>query len=174
MNQTEWLTPAWMQRALECMRDMLLHVEPDLRRKMIQFLFDTGLWDESKISSFANAETRWNACLNPSIQTYFKTAELWALMKRFGRHHLFLAMAEDLGYEVRLKSTEERRQELLDRLASAMEANNRLALAAAEELARLDPAARQQRLHPAIAEGTASFAMDDAPDAGSGVGGLVF
>ena len=163
MKDTEWLTAAWMQRALDALRDTL-HVEPDLRKQFIEFLFDTGSWDRSKVT-WENAVTRYNACLNPGSQSYFKLSELWILMKRFGRHQLFLAMAEDLGYEVRIKPTDERQQELLARLASALEAATAASNMTIEDLRRLAPDARALRIHPAIAEGSTSFDLPgmDAP-----------
>lgn len=68
------------------------------RKVMIQFLFDEGFWDAEKLTWDA-AIARWNDNLNPGKSAFWKNSELWALMSRFGRHHLFLAMADDLGYE---------------------------------------------------------------------------
>lgn len=170
-TNSEWLNPAWLQRALDAMRTMLLHVEPDLRREMIDFLLEVGFWDRSKISTFANAETRWLACLNPGSQSYFKVVELWALMKRFGRHQLFQAMGDDLGYELRLRPTEERRQLLLEQLRTDVQVAAMALVRATDELAKLDPEARPLRMHPSIMEGTAQFSL---PAIGRGLGELGF
>ena len=133
-----WIDEGWLRSAFQALTDTL-KVEPRLKRDMIQFLFDEGFWDEKKLG-WPGAETRFNACLNPlKGDTFFKLGEVWALMKRFGRHELFLAMAEDLGYDVRRKATEERRQELLERIAIATEACTSVVGANTAELARLDP-----------------------------------
>ena len=115
-----FLDDPWFERAFEALQEAL-RVEKRLQKEMIQFLFDEGFWDPDKLTWEA-AATRFVGCLNRSkTDTNFKLSEIWALMKRFGRHHVFLAMADDLGYEVRLKPTEERRQDLLERAVTLLE-----------------------------------------------------
>ena len=110
-----FLSDAWVRDAFEALRETL-RVSTKTRNDMIQFLFDEGFWDPEKLTWDA-AVARWNACLNPNkADAFFKLGELWALMKRFDRHHLFLAMAEDLGYEVRRRPTPERLQDLAEQL----------------------------------------------------------
>lgn len=135
-----WINEAWLRDAFEAL-EQTLKVDSRLKREMIQFLFDEGFWDEKKLGWQA-AEARFNACLNPAkSDAFFKLGEAWALMKRFNRHQFFLAMADDLGYEVRRKPTEERRQELLERIAVVTESCARQLEASNAELARLgDPA----------------------------------
>lgn len=122
MNDERWLTREWMQQGLDALRETV-DANPDLKRQMIEFLFDTGMWDSTKLRA-DNAITRFNACLNPDQPETFKTMHIWALMKRFGRHQLFLAMAADLGYEVHRIPTEARRQAALENLAAAIEKSN--------------------------------------------------
>lgn len=130
-----WTDEAWLRMALDAMRDTFGN-DPHLKRDMIQFLFDEGFWD-AKALSWDAAVARFNACLNPNKSEFFKIGELWALMKRFTRHQLFLAMAADLGYEVRQIPTDERRQQLLQRIAVAYEGCERSVAGASAELARL-------------------------------------
>lgn len=89
-----------------------LRVDKHLKREMIQFLMDEGFWD--KDMKWASAVARFDACLNPTKAEYFKISELCALMKRFDRHHLFLAMGKLLGYDMRRMATIERVQSLLE------------------------------------------------------------
>lgn len=119
-----WIDEPWLRRAFDALKETL-DSDPRLKREMIQFLLDEGFWD-SKHLKWDSAVARFNACLNPARDDAFKVGEIWALMKRFGRHQLFLAMAEDLGYEARRIPTEERRQELLERIADASERHERL------------------------------------------------
>jgi len=114
-----WFSRDWVQRGVEVLKAMLDQSE-ERKAEMIQFLFDVGLWDETKLTWLA-ATSRFNACLSPSKPEYFKTAELWALMKRFDVHDLFLAMADDLGYRVTRIPTDERRLQLLERIARNQE-----------------------------------------------------
>ncbi|MGH8073679.1 MAG: hypothetical protein ACREO4_06350 [Lysobacter sp.] len=130
-----WIDEQWLRMALDAMRDTFGN-DPHLKRDMIQFLFDEGFWD-AKTLSWDAAVARFNGCLNPNKSEFFKTGELWALMKRFDRHQLFLAMATDLGYEVRRIPTDERRQQLLERIAVAYEGCERSVAGAAAELSRL-------------------------------------
>lgn len=111
-----WTTEAWLREALGALR-RTLDVDARTKNEMVQFLLDEGFWDKEKLSTWESAIAKFNSCLNPSKSEFFKVGELWALSKRFGRHDLFLAMAADLGYEVRRLPTEERQQELLEQLA---------------------------------------------------------
>lgn len=130
-----WIDDAWVRKAFDALRDTL-DVDRHLKKQMIEFLLEEGFWDSSKLD-WDSAVARFNSCLNPSKDVYFKLGELWALMKRFGRHQLFLAMADDLGYDVRLRSTEERRQQLLERIALALESCEQVTAETTAELARL-------------------------------------
>lgn len=135
MTGAGWLDADWQERGLQALRDTL-DVDPRVRKAMVQFLFDEGFWDEQHLT-WAAAIARWNDCLNPGKPSFFKLGELWALMSRFGRHQLFLAMADDLGYEVRRKATEERQQALLERLTTTMERMEREVDDTRAQLARL-------------------------------------
>ncbi|WP_333676775.1 hypothetical protein [Dyella sp.] len=130
-----WLDTEWQQHGLDALR-ATLDVDTRQRNEMIQFLMDEGFWDAEKLS-WDGAIARWNDCLNPGKNSFFKIGELWALTKRFGRHDLFLAMAEDLGYEVRLRPTEERRQALVAQLVDVLKRNEAAISAARSELSRL-------------------------------------
>lgn len=158
-----WIDESWLRSAFEAL-EATLKVDARLKRDMIQFLFDEGFWDTEKLS-WPAAEARFNACLNPNKSDFFKIGELWALMKRFGRHELFLAMADDLGYEVRRKPTEERRMELLERIAIATERCEAASTTAAAELIRLErtPDSKVARLPGG---GRPSFSLDDGTRAG--------
>lgn len=100
-----------------------LNVDPATKREMIQFLIDEGFWDKSM--KWESAVARFDACLNPNKSEFFKLSELWALMKRFGRHHLFVAMGEDLGYEIRRRATVERVEELLEKILERLDQRDR-------------------------------------------------
>lgn len=130
-----WVDAAWTRRGLAALHAML-DVDDHTRKAMIQFLFDEGFWDTNKLTWDA-AIAKWNDAKNPVKPTFWKLAELWALAARFDRHQLFLAMAEDLGYEVRRTPTEERRQLLLERMATAVESCEQVLNTARTELARL-------------------------------------
>lgn len=88
-----------MAAGAQAMRDML-DVSGEAKRRMVELLFDLGLWDRDRLTPQA-AYQRFNDSLNPEKPAFFKTAELWAIMRHTGRHQLFLAMAHDLGYAVR-------------------------------------------------------------------------
>lgn len=111
-----WTTEAWLREALGALK-RTLDVDARTKNEMVQFLLDEGFWDKEKLSTWESAIAKFNSCLNPNKSEFFKVGELWALSKRFARHDLFLAMAADLGYEVRRLPTEERQQELLEQLA---------------------------------------------------------
>lgn len=126
----------WQQTGLTALRETL-DVDGHTRKAMIEFLFAEGFWDTSRLSWDA-AVARWNDCLNPTKPAFFKLGELWALMRRFGRHHLLLALAEDLGYELRRKPTEERRQDLLARIETTLTRTEQELALAREALTTLD------------------------------------
>ena len=78
----------------------------------------------------AAAQPALDTGLNPAKAEFFKIGEMWMLMRRFGRHQLFLAMAEDLGYHCIPLPTEARRQAVLERIAEVQDrANNEIAAA---------------------------------------------
>lgn len=112
-----WADSRWRDRAMHALQETL-NVDAGLKREMIEFLFEEKFWDRATLS-WAAAVTRFNDCLSIKKPSFFKLGEVWALMSRFRRHQLFLAMAEDLGYEVREKPTEERQQALLLQLLNA-------------------------------------------------------
>lgn len=154
----------WQQLGLVALRETL-DVDGHTRKAMIEYLFAEGFWDTSRLSWDA-AIARWNDCLNPSKTAFFKLGELWALMRQFGRHHLLLALADDLGYELRRKPTEERRQELLARMVDTLTRTERELALARDALTRLE----QGQVHtdgPA-GQGAPRFDLDD----GTGVGGF--
>lgn len=139
-----WLDDQWFTAAGDALREMM-EISPQQKRDMIQFLLDEGFWDAERLTWEA-AVTRFNACLNPNKRdASFKVTELWALAKRFDRHHLFVAIVQDLGYEVRVKPTESRRQELLERIALAAEQCARVVEGAQAELVRIDQAPMTSR-----------------------------
>lgn len=164
--------PEWLQRGLDAL-NATLKVEPLLKQQMVAFLLDEGFWDSRSLSPQA-ADSRFNACLNPGKTEFFKLSELWALMKRFRRYELWLAMGEDLGFErPRLLPTEQRRQELLERLVEAQERHADVLASLTTELARLDdvadadaarlterPELGRLRIHPAMRERGAKFSVD--------------
>lgn len=121
------LDDSFLEGAFAALKETL-RVSPQIKRDMIQFLLDEGFWPEDM--KWPTAEARFNSCLSPSKSEFFKISELWALMKQFGRHQLFLAMAEDLGYEVRRRTELERVQllleEVLDRLNDRDERDRKL------------------------------------------------
>lgn len=153
----------WMQRGLDALEEMF-RVDDATKREMIQFLFDEGFWDASTLK-WSAAIARFNDCLNPAKDRFFKLAELWALAKAFHRHSVLHAMGEDLGYQrLREKPTEERRQELLARIATAEERMLGEVLPARRELELLDEPAETVRMHPAIREGRGSFSQQTPND----------
>ena len=157
-EKRRWLSAEWRQRCLDAMR-LSMDVHDDLKREMIQFLIDEGFWDQDL--KWASAVNKFNACLRPDDPTQFSNVALWALVKRFERFDWFYAMAADLGFEVRRKSTEERKLELLERIAAAVEANNKTVGAALNDLQTLEPAL-VSRLHRVIKDGDRpSFSLDE-------------
>lgn len=165
----EWVSPEWAQRGFNALQETF-DVHPELKRDMIQFLYDSGFWDEKELA-WTSALTRFNACLNPKRPEAFKLAELWALMKRFERFRLFEAMAADLGFELRRVPSEERRQVLLDTLATQLRRSNDLIHAALDQL-RAEGAEPPLVIHPAFAEGRGAFALPE-PDSGSSDTGVM-
>lgn len=108
-----YIDETWARNAFQALR-RALDVDDHVRKEMIEFLMEEGFWASNM--EWASALAKWNSCLNPTKAEFFKVGELWALARRFERHELFLAMAEDLGYEVRRRPTEERRLRLLERI----------------------------------------------------------
>lgn len=152
----------WMQRGLDAL-ESVFQVDDAAKRDMIEYLFDAGFWSRERLT-WPAAQARFNDCLNPNKGQFFKVSELWALMKAFGRHQLLHVMAEDLGYQpLRQAPTEERRQALLERIATAEEWMRAEVSRARAELAELDvkPALR---VHPAIHEGRGSFSRSEDRD----------
>ena len=152
-----WLDHLWASRGLDALREML-DVDPATKRDMIEFLFDEGFWDRNRLTWDA-AQARFHACLNPNKAEFFKFSEIWAIAKRFQRYQLIRAMAADLGLEVRVIPTEERRQALLERLASAQEQMVATSAEVAAALAQLDSTGKTVRLHPATEAGEMKFDM---------------
>ena len=131
-----WIDDQWFDSARAAMAEMFA-VDPSTKSQMIQFLLDEGFWDSERLSWDA-AVTRFNACLNPNKRdAHFKISEVWAIAKRFERPHLFIAIVQDLGYDVIQIPTEARRQQLLERIARASEECTRVIAAASAELERL-------------------------------------
>lgn len=156
----------WMQRGLDALEDVF-RVDDATKRDMIEYLFDAGFWNRDKLKWEA-AVARFNDCLNPNKTQFFKVSEVWALMKAFGRDGLLHAMVEDLGYKPLHKlATEERRQELLERIATAEERMLFEVRAAKHELAELETAPVRVRVHPAIHEGRGGFSVADGAPAAS-------
>lgn len=155
----------WLQAGLDALEETF-RVGDDVKRDMIQFLFDEGFWNKERLT-WAAAVARFNDCLNPNKAQFFKVSELWALMKAFDRHTLLQAMADDLGYQrLRQLPSAERRQALLERIARAEEQLLATIGAAKRELAELDAPSRTPRIHPGIHEhrGAFSVAEPDEPN----------
>lgn len=87
-----WIEEAWLQDALAALK-ATCDVDAHTHSEMIQFLLDNGFWDQEKLKDWISAVAKFNSCFNPNKVEFFKIGELWALMRRFGRHQLFLAMA---------------------------------------------------------------------------------
>lgn len=161
-----WTDEAWLRMALDAMRTTFGN-DPHLKRDMIQFLLDEGFWDKDTLKSWEAATARFNDCLNPNKAQFFKVSEVWALMKRFDRPQLFLAMADDLGYEVRKIPTEARRLACLERIANAYESCERSVGGAQAELQRLSSPQEVQRGGGggSTIAGRAHFSLDAAAEA---------
>lgn len=156
---TDWLTPAWLQRGLDALKQTL-EVNPELKRQMVEWLLEVGLWDRESLTYDA-AVARFNGNLNPGKSHHFRPSEVWALMKQFRRYEFLFAMCEDLGFEPpRQKPTEERHQALLERIAAATEVCAATVSAARAELALLD-SAPAIRVHPAITARIGSFSLPE-------------
>lgn len=162
-----WRDPTWMQRGLDAMK-VTLDVDAALKQQMIDFLLDEGFWNPKKLSPKA-ARTKFNACMNPLKPDFFKLSELWALMKRFRRYELWLAMGDDLGFERphHLPTVTYR-----DHLQQQLDAQERLRADLLAELEAIDAAepvdlvesARyggdRLRVHPAMREVGPHFSLD--------------
>jgi hypothetical protein len=159
-SKPAWLTPHWIQRGFDVLRATLDHSQRD-KVEAVEFLFACGMWDRTKQTHDA-AISRYNSNLNPEKAMQFKLSEIWALMKHLRRFDLLHAMAEDCGFRLVAIPTEERKQELLERFTTAMEANNAIAQQALAELQGIDT---PQQIVPAVAaavrEGGAFF---DVPE----------
>ena len=131
-----WIDETWLRTAYNALQDTL-RVDDRTRNEMIQFLLDEGFWNADTLKTYDAQVARWNACLNPNKPEFFKLGEVWALMARFGRHQLFHAMAQDLGYDVRAIPTEARRHELLERIALSSERHETEVAAARAAMERL-------------------------------------
>lgn len=131
-----FLDDSWFERAFDALKETFPR-DKHLRKEMIQFLYDEGFWDPEKLSWEA-AEKRFEGNTNPArSDTNWKLGEVWALMKRFGRHDFAIAMIDDLGYDVRRKATEERLQDLLERATNALERSESTNAGLRAELARI-------------------------------------
>lgn len=159
-NKRDWVSPEWSQRAMNVLQETL-DVHPELKVEMVKFLIDNGFWSD-KLTAHS-AMSRFNGNLNPDRPgEFFKLSEVWALMKRFGRHALFVAMAEDLGYEVRRKPTDERILDAVERLAHELQRSNDAAQLARQQLGFLTEV-HPLRIHPVFQRGAGAFDMP-APD----------
>ncbi|WP_243350851.1 phage regulatory CII family protein [Stenotrophomonas acidaminiphila] len=154
-----WTDEAWLRSAFAALKQTL-DVDARTRNEMVQFLLDEGFWDKDKLTTWESAVAKFNSCMNPNKAEFFKIGELWALMKRFGRHQLFLAMAADLGYEVRRVPTEERREQLLEQLTQANEQHALVLARIAAALEQLNAAPRQQ--HQVAPGMRAQFSLPEA------------
>lgn len=153
-----FIDDTWLRKAHQALRQTF-DVDARTRNEMIQFLFDEGFWDPDKLK-WESAVSRFNDNGNPTKESYWKVGEVWALMMRFGRHQLFHAMGESLGYEMRVLPTEARRIELLERLVALQTSHDEHQQELLSELQRLQatpfevrtPAIPGQRPHFSKAE----------------------
>jgi hypothetical protein len=145
-----WLDDRWMQDGLDAMRDTL-DVHAHLRKQMIEFLYDAGLWDKESLS-FDAAVARWNANLNPGKPGFFKIAEVVALSLAFRRFAFLHWWNEKAGLETREKPTLERQNEILGRLAEASEEYNAILARAEGDLRRLGIHTPETQVHPKFRE----------------------
>jgi hypothetical protein len=159
-----WVDAEWTRRGLAALHAML-DVDDHTRKAMIQFLFDEGFWNPDKLTWDA-AIAKWNDAKNPAKPGFWKVGELWALALRFERHQLFLAVMENLGYEVRRTPTEERRQLLLERMAAAVERCEQTLSTARTELARMHLASGPRGVPPKAGGEVVRFSLDDDPAPG--------
>lgn len=158
-DDTKWLRQEWQQKCLQAMRDTL-DVNGDIKREMVQFLLDTGFWAPEKLDWDA-AVVKFNTCLRPDSRENFSNLQLWALMKRFDRHAWFKAMADDLGYEIRRKPSDERRSEILERFVLALETNQRLLSELSADRDLLEAVGGSQHVHRALRQGPGNFSLPD-------------
>lgn len=166
-----FLDPIWIQRGSDALRETL-DVDHASKVAMVQFLLDEGFWNKETLKSFDAALQRFNDCLNPGKSANFKLCEVWALMKRFRRPQLLYALCEDLGFErPRERTSDERQQELLARIADNQQRLVALVEADMAELARLGQVPKL-RLHPAVREGRGSFSRPDDTAADYSEGGF--
>lgn len=142
----QYFDEAWLRTAYDALRAMFA-IDQHTRNAMIEFLYDEGFWDREKLQWDA-AIARFNANLNPNKPEAWKIGELWALAIRFDRPQLFSAVMDSLGFESRHKPTEERRQDLLQRVADVLERLDHEMAAARAELLRLDRPEEPRRPQP--------------------------
>jgi hypothetical protein len=169
------ISPEWSQRALWAMRETL-DVDADLKGQMVDFLLATRLWAielekrpanraEEDLAIRSAALHRFSRCLNPNQPERFTWQVIMALCSRFQRPGLLQFMAEDMGYELRRLTSDERLQAAFERLAEAEERSNALREREIQVLESLGAKSRLMKIHPAIRAGTASFCKSaDEPD----------
>lgn len=161
-NEKDWVDPTWVQRALNALKEDF-DVHPDLKAQMVQFLFDSGLWDAKRLTWEAGI-SRFNGCLNPGRPEHFKLIEVLAMARRFERFAMFRMQADDYGFELRRRPSEERRQELLEQLVAELRRSNDIAERARVDLGLTSAPVVPGRTHPAVMDGSASFAFDESGD----------
>lgn len=130
-----FIDETWLRKAHRALKETL-EVDDATKRQMVQFLLDEGFWDANALK-WESAIGRFNDNNNPTKASYWKLGEVWALMLRFGRHDLAHAMAESLGYEMRVIPTEERRQALLHRAVVLIEESHQQQAELRAEIERL-------------------------------------
>jgi hypothetical protein len=69
----------WQQNANEAL--LLAYDDAHLKAEMVQFLLGENFWDKQTLK-WNCPIARFNACLNPNQDGYFKLSEAWALAKR--------------------------------------------------------------------------------------------
>lgn len=157
-NESSWLDASWQQRAVDALRADF-DTSPQLKRDMIEFLFEVGLY-KAETLQYEAAKTRFNGCLNPGSQYFFKFSEVRALSRRFERFESMRLWAEDTGHEpLRRMASEARVQLLLERICAALESNKDTVQVALRDLSCLGIKV-PVHLHPAIASGDGGGSFD--------------
>lgn len=163
-----FIDDVWLRRAHQALA-AVFDVDDRTRNDMIQFLFDEGFWDAEKLSH-EGALSRWRANLNPTKGEFWKLSEVWAISVRFRRPQLLKAWADSMGYELRERPSEERRQELLQRTVDLLEGLDAARVELQSDLARLfAPAPRE---HLPSAPGTRPSFCQREPTAVERIGAL--
>lgn len=158
-NQSRWLDPSWQQRGVDALRADF-DVSAQLKREMIEFLFETGLYKTDSLK-FDAAVTRFNGCLNPGSQYMFKLSEVRALSRHFERFESLKLWADDTGHQPLCRvPTEARIAALLERIATALETNKGLVNDAFRDLSALG-FKMPVHVHPAIQSGEGSFDLSE-------------